>query len=933
MKTLSRLPGWVKALAALILWMGLLPAGSALAQTPIITETAPPTRIPTAPMHPTFALLDADGVHVLASGQPVSTLTTCGTCHDTQFIADHSFHVSVGLESFGAPGTLPNARPWEMSRGLFGGWDPLVYRYLTPTGDTLFDLTTPDWIKLLGARHVGGGPAQFSIDGTPLSDLPLRPNDPQTHSFDPAQDRLSAWDWGESGVVEPNCFLCHLTQPNLDARQAELAAGNFGWANTATLLGSGIVTKTARGWQWEPDAFLPNGDLRPAYVTVQDPTPAQCGACHGTVHTDATPLLPSALTDGNGTALRTGQLFSGQRLRDSGLNLADKASLTQPWDVHAERNLQCSNCHFSLNNPIYYAEPATSRPAHLNFDPRRLDFGDYLLRPDHNFAKGQAVQNTLAPEYKDSMRRCESCHNAAAGHDWLPYTDVHMATLSCESCHIPTLHAPALAQNDWTVITPASEANRVYRGIDGALDDVRSLIHGYEPVLLAREDIDGQTQLMPFNLITSFYWVQGTPPRPVRLTDLQAVYLDGDQYQPDILAALDLDGDGALDAQELRLDSDAKVEMVRGKLVARGLIEPRIEASIQPYNINHNVVSRGEATRDCKVCHSEDSRISRAFALTTYTPAGVEPQFVDDANVVADGDLRVGDDGKISYHPATTAKGLYLPGHNRVDWVGWVGLSALGLTLLLVVGHGGLRLYAASRAAETAQHQPALHKVYMYTFYERLWHWLQAITILLLVATGIIIHRPDTLGSLDLGLVVPLHNVLALILVANALFSAFYHFASGEIRQYLPEPHGYFSQALTQLDYYARGIFRGDPHPFQKSPAHKLNPLQQATYLVILNILLPLQILTGLLMWGTESWPGPAARLGGLAWLAPFHTLVAWLFVSFIVLHIYLTTTGHTPLGNLRAMTVGWDEVESGDHAGDIAPRPDATQADAPLRA
>ena len=50
--------------------------------------------------------------------------------------------------------------------------------------------------------------------------------------------------------------------------------------------------------------------------------------------------------------------------------------------------------------------------------------------------------------------------------------------------------------------------------------------------------------------------------------------------------------------------------------------------------------------------------------------------------------------------------------------------------------------------------------------------------------------------------------------------------------------------------------------------------------------------------------------LGGLPFLAPFHTLIAWLFASFIVMHVYLTTTGHTPLAGIKAMMMGWDEVE-----------------------
>ena len=898
--------GWAKVLIVVALLGGAFCARAALAQT--------------SPLHPTFALLDANGAQVLESGLPVSTMTTCGQCHDTNFIASHNFHTSVGLDSFGEPGAAPGSLPWEMSGGLFGGWDPLTYRYLTPQGDARLDLGTPDWIKLYGVRHVGGGPAQLSRDGTPLADLAAAAADPETASDLAATGQATAWDWGASGTVEMNCFLCHLAQPNLDARAAALEAGNFAWANTATLLGSGMVEQTADGWTWRPEAFEADGTLTPTLVTIVDPTPEHCGACHSTVHSEADPLMPEAIFAGNGQSLCTGQVFSGQRLMDTGLNLAGKDDLAQPWDVHAERNLQCSNCHFALNNPIYYEEPSGSRPAHLEFDPRRLEFNEYLLRPDHNFAKGQAVQSTAALQYKDSMRRCESCHTTEANHQWLPYADLHMGTLSCESCHIPQLYAPAIAQNDWTVITLAGEANITYRGVEGEPNDVRALITGYEPVLLEREDVDGASQLMPFNLITSFYWVYGAPERPVRLAELKAVYLDGTAYQPDILAAFDAGGDGALDGQELRLDTDAKVALVRGKLAALGLDDPRIQGSVQPYSINHDVMGRAGATRECKSCHNEDSRISRPFTLAAYLPGGVQPQFVADANVQADGELFTNDRGALQYRPATATKGLYLPGHNRVDWVGIVGLTAMGLTLALVVAHGGLRVYTAGRNAQSAQHQPEMHRVYMYTFYERMWHWLQAITILLLLATGIVIHRPDTLGGLDLGLVVPLHNVMAFILVANAVFSAFYHFASGEIRQYLPEPHGYFTQAFTQLDYYVRGIFRGDPHPGQKTPDNKMNPLQQATYLAILNVLLPLQMLTGLVMWGAQFWPSLAARLGGLVWLAPFHTLVAWLFASFVVLHIYLTSTGHTPLANIRAMSVGWEEV-----AADAPPSSDAS--------
>jgi len=50
---------------------------------------------------------------------------------------------------------------------------------------------------------------------------------------------------------------------------------------------------------------------------------------------------------------------------------------------------------------------------------------------------------------------------------------------------------------------------------------------------------------------------------------------------------------------------------------------------------------------------------------------------------------------------------------------------------------------------------------------------------------------------------------------------------------------------------------------------------------------------------------------------------VAWLFASFIVLHVYLTTTGATPLEAFRGMVTGYEEVEvhEGAHASSAKPR------------
>ena len=126
----------------LLVAAALLLFGRVAAQTEPPAETATDTPA-AAPIHPVFPLLDAAGDNVLDSGAPVSTMTTCGGCHDTAFIAANNFHSDVGLSTYGATG----------GAGLFGRWDPITYRYLSPEGDAVVDLTTPEWVSLFGARH------------------------------------------------------------------------------------------------------------------------------------------------------------------------------------------------------------------------------------------------------------------------------------------------------------------------------------------------------------------------------------------------------------------------------------------------------------------------------------------------------------------------------------------------------------------------------------------------------------------------------------------------------------------------------------------------------------------------------------------------------------------------------------------------------------
>lgn len=863
----------------------LLAGALALPRQTVTAQTSAPTS-GLSPFHPTFPLLDAEGKNVLETGQPVSTMQTCGACHDASFIASHSFHATLGLEELGQP---TSGRPWDSSPGLFGKWNPLTYRYLSPEGDPLVDLTLPEWITTFGARFVGGGPAE------------------QTDLFaDPT------WDWETSGTVEMNCFLCHTEKPNNLARVTALQAGDFQWANTATLLDTGIITPNPTGgYTYNPSAFTSEGELSTKNFTIQDPTNDNCAQCHSLVHSDLTaPLTLTSCDLENWTTATTGQIISSQKLLNTGLNLTNKDMLDRPLDVHADRLVQCTDCHFSLNNPVYYQSTSEDVPEHLTFDPRRLEIGEYLQQPVHQFARGQSAQGTIAADLKGTMRRCESCHDAANTHDWLPYAEKHFEVIACESCHIPELYAPAIQSYDWTVLTLAGEPGTTCRGVEGEAGSLNSLITGYEPILLPRQNVDGQMQLAPYNLITAWYWVygEGENTRPVRLEDLQTAWLEDGAYAPEILAAFDENQDGFISSVELIIDSDKKETSVQQRLTALGLENPRITGEIQPYSINHTVATGEWAIKECQTCHGENSRVTQTMVLSNNLPGGVQPEFVRDANTLTNGELYTTSGGVLVYEPVTAENDLYVLGHDSVTWIDWAGIIFFLGTVAGVSVHGGLR-YQASRK-NTAHAHVEIKQVYMYSIYERFWHWMQTATILLLIITGLIIHKPEMFGFLAFPNAVLVHNILAAILVINAALSLFYHLVSGEIQQYIPRPYGFFDQAIQQSIFYLKGIFRGDAHPFEKTPQKKLNPLQQMVYFGILNVLLPLQVITGALMWGVQRWPEIASRLGGLPLLAPFHTIIAWLFASFIVMHVYLTTTGHTPTAAIKAMMLGWDEVE-----------------------
>ena len=199
-----------------------------------------------------------------------------------------------------------------------------------------------------------------------------------------------------------------------------------------------------------------------------------------------------------------------------------------------------------------------------------------------------------------------------------------------------------------------------------------------------------------------------------------------------------------------------------------------------------------------------------------------------------------------------------------------------------------------------------LTNIYLYTRYERFWHWLQMVFIIILLVTGFEVHGLFTWLGFETAVAV--HNTVGLTWLIAFAFFVFWMFTTGEWKQYVPTS----KKMISVVRYYSWGIFQGELHPFPKRKEAKHNPLQRLVYLSLAAFLLPFQMITGFLYWGYNHWGAWGLDFLSLKWIGILHMFGAINILTFIVVHVYMTTTGHTLSAHVKAMITGWEDVEEG---------------------
>lgn len=203
-----------------------------------------------------------------------------------------------------------------------------------------------------------------------------------------------------------------------------------------------------------------------------------------------------------------------------------------------------------------------------------------------------------------------------------------------------------------------------------------------------------------------------------------------------------------------------------------------------------------------------------------------------------------------------------------------------------------------------------MKKVYIYKGFERFWHWTQAALIIFLALTGFEVH--GSFSILGFEQAARFHRVASWMLIVLIIFAIFWHFVTGEWKQYIPTT----KKLKEQIIFYAFGMFKGQKHPTKKSGLTKLNPLQRLVYLGFKLFLVPITVISGILYMVHKTVDKNDVVVISnipLEGIAFWHTLGAFLLMIFLVVHVYMTTTGHSPTSNIQAMITGYEELEDDD--------------------
>lgn len=201
-----------------------------------------------------------------------------------------------------------------------------------------------------------------------------------------------------------------------------------------------------------------------------------------------------------------------------------------------------------------------------------------------------------------------------------------------------------------------------------------------------------------------------------------------------------------------------------------------------------------------------------------------------------------------------------------------------------------------------------MKRTYLHPLPLRIWHWIQAGIVFILIGTGIYLRMHGIAALRPHDPVLVLHTRVGLAMVLSTIFWFAYTVWSGNLRRHYGFGKRDLSGMFAQAEYYLVTIFTGAANPFRATADDKYNPLQKIAYDAVMFVFLPVLGVTGLFYLDI-----PAVRryllsenLVGL--VGAVHVIFAYVVVLFLIVHLYMATLGETVFSHTKAMILGYEE-------------------------
>jgi len=338
---------------------------------------------------------------------PYSPKKTCGECHRYNKITA-GYHFRMGSDVLHDEYGVEQGKPWSLSDGTIGKFSRMYFLQFPPkrfSNPNEVDVGLYQWTARCGTCHPGGGALEYDRERHRLDD-----HDPKgASSFD--GDYYQA-HWDLSGALEADCLFCHLETYSYQERYEQIQGLNYRWAPTVGA-GLGTVDGTVAAYlgsladpdlealdkptvEYDKSKFMPDGRV---HLDIQRPSDRNCLLCHD---------------------------LSG--VEKHGTTHSD----VYAEDVHSQRGVKCIDCH----------------PGGLH----------------HNFAKGDSHELTVRDNLDGTALTCKECHTEGElgapkmVHKGLP--PIHLETIGCEVCHVPTIRVAAIGLVDVALGKPTTRVSQ-----------------------------------------------------------------------------------------------------------------------------------------------------------------------------------------------------------------------------------------------------------------------------------------------------------------------------------------------------------------------------------------------------------------------------------------------------------------------------------------